>query len=82
LPDAVVAFTFSDITDEVPVHTGVVPLIEVKVGVACMFTAIESVAVQPLSVTFTLYKPRIAAVVVVMVGFCTADVKLAGPVHE
>ena len=37
---------------------------------------------HPLTVAFTEYVPEPAVVTAAMVGFCEAEVKLLGPVHE
>jgi hypothetical protein len=52
-------------------------------GVALTTTFVDPAAeVQPLTVTVTEYVPAKAVVALERVGFCRADVKPAGPVHE
>ena len=57
----------------------------VMVGVeGIAFTVADVVAaelVHPSTVTVTLYVPVAAVVALVMLGFCSDDVKLLGPVH-
>jgi hypothetical protein len=68
---------------ELPVHTGLFDNGAGAAGVVLITTAVVPVAeVQPLVVTVTLYVPAIAAVALVMAGFCTDEAKLFGPVHE
>ena len=65
-----------------PVHTGV--LLD-GLGVdGLVFTTTDVVPaalVQPLVVTVTLYVPAIAAVTLLMLGFCSDELKLFGPVQ-
>src|SRR4029077_6453414 len=60
------------------------PLLAVGVaGVALMTTFVVPAAeVQPLTVIVTEYVPASAVVAFARVGFCCADVKPFGPVHE
>ena len=52
-------------------------------GVALTVTLVEPAAeVQPLTVIVTKYVPASAVVALERVGFCSADVKPFGPVHE
>src|SRR4051795_3037493 len=52
-------------------------------GVGLTVTEVEPAAeVQPLTVTVTEYVPASPVVAFVRVGFCSADVKPFGPVHE
>ena len=68
---------------ELPVQTGVLLDAVGVAGVALTTTAVVPTAeVQPFVVTVTLYVPLIAVVALAIVGFCRADVKLFGPVHE
>ena len=43
---------------------------------------VPAAEVQPLTVTVTLYVPASAVVALLRVGFCSAEVKPLGPVHE
>jgi len=64
-----------------PTHIG--PLFAaVAVGIALITTAVDDVELQPLSSTVVIYVPVAAVVGLAMSGFCTALVKLFGPVHE
>lgn len=46
-------------------------------------TVVLAVAVQPpASVTVTVYVPAMAFVAPAMVGFCSVELKLLGPLHE
>jgi hypothetical protein len=58
----------------------------VAVGVAGMGLTttfvVPAAEVQPLTVTVTEYVPESAVVALVRVGFCSAEVKPFGPVHE
>jgi len=60
------------------------PLLAVGVaGVALTTTLVVPAAeVQPLTVIVTEYVPASAVVAFVRVGFCCAEVKPVGPVHE
>src|SRR5438132_1284014 len=60
------------------------PLLAVGVaGVALTTTEVVPAAeVQPLTVTVTEYVPASAVVAFARVGFCSAEVKPFGPVHE
>src|SRR5205809_6181295 len=60
------------------------PLLAVGVaGMGLTTTFVDPAAeVQPLTVTVTEYVPPSAVVALVRVGFCSADVKPFGPVHE
>jgi len=52
-------------------------------GLALTTTLVVAAAeVQPLTVTVTEYVPAAAVVALAIVGFCSAEVKLFGPVHE
>ena len=52
-------------------------------GTGLTVTLVEPAAeVQPFTVTVTKYVPASAAVAPERVGFCSADVKPFGPVHE
>src|SRR3954467_14004358 len=52
-------------------------------GIALTTTLVVPAAeVQPLTVTVTEYVPASARVALVPVGFCSAEVKPFGPVHE
>jgi len=52
-------------------------------GIALTTTLVVPAAeVQPLTVTVTEYVPASAVVEFVRVGFCSAEVKPFGPVHE
>lgn len=66
-----------------PVHTGV--LLD-AVGVAGVVftttTVVPTPEVHPFAVTVTLYVPAIAVVAFARVGFCNAEAKEEGPVHE
>ena len=66
-----------------PVQTGVL-LDAVGVdGVVFTTTAVVPAAdVQPFAVTVTLYVPAMATVDAPVDGFCNAEEKLLGPVHE
>jgi hypothetical protein len=65
-----------------PTHKG--PLL-VAVGVAgtalTTTVVVPAALVQPPAVTVTLYTPPAAKVTPAIVGFCTAELKLFGPVH-
>ena len=66
-----------------PVHTGVLLLAVGVAGVAFTTTAaVPTADVHPFVVTVTLYVPDIAVVALVIVGFCSAEEKLFGPVQE
>src|SRR5438034_3507680 len=60
------------------------PFVAVGVeGIALMTTFVVPAAeVQPLTVTVTEYVPASASVALARVGFCCAEVKPFGPVHE
>ena len=60
------------------------PLLAVGVaGVGLTTTFVVPAAeVQPLTVTVTEYVPASAVVALERVGFCSAEVKPFGPVHE
>ena len=65
----------------VPTHRGEL-LPAVGVGKAFTTTVADAVAVHPFaSVTLTVYVPASAAVTLLIVGFCTADVNPFGPVQ-
>ena len=52
-------------------------------GIGLTVTVVVPAAeVQPLTVTVTEYVPLAAVVALVIVGFCCAEVKPFGPVHE
>src|SRR5947207_8646352 len=52
-------------------------------GIGLTMTVVEPAAVvQALTVMVTEYVPASAVVALVRVGFCSADVKPFGPVHE
>ena len=52
-------------------------------GIAFTVTEVEPAAeVQPLTVTVTEYVPLSEVAAPDLVGFCSADVKPFGPVHE
>jgi hypothetical protein len=66
-----------------PEHTGVLLDAAGVAGVEFTTTAVVPTPdVHPLAVTVTLYVPAIAVVALVADGFCTAETKLLGPVHE
>jgi hypothetical protein len=66
-----------------PVQTGVLDDALGVAGVAFTTTAVvPTPEVHPLVVTVTLYVPAIATVAFVILGFCTDEAKLFGPVHE
>ena len=61
------------------------PLLLVIEAVGAVFTVAVVVPielVQPLTVAVTEYVPLAALVALVIVGFCKAEVKPFGPVHE
>ena len=65
-----------------PEQTG--PLLAAAGAAGVGFTitfAVPAALVHPPEVTVTLYVPAMAAVAAGRVGFCTADVKDAGPLH-
>jgi hypothetical protein len=67
---------------ELPEQTGEFEEAVGVAGVAFTTTAVVPTGdVQPVF-TVTLYVPAIAAVALVMEGFCTAETKPFGPVHE
>ena len=66
-----------------PVQTGVLLDTVGVAGVAFTTTVVVPAAeVHPLAVTVTLYVPAMATVAFVILGFCTEEAKLFGPVHE
>jgi hypothetical protein len=66
-----------------PVQTGVLEEGDGVAGVVFTTTAtVPAADVHPFVVMVTLYVPAIAAVALVMDGFCTALAKLFGPAHE
>ena len=66
-----------------PTHTGVLLDAVGVAGVLLTVTATVPIAeVHPFVVTVRLYVPDIATVALVMLGFCTEETKLFGPVHE
>ena len=54
----------------------------VTVGVGFTVTEVVAVAVQPPTLTVTVYTPPIATVAPGLVGFCTAEEYPPGPLHE
>ena len=55
-----------------------------KLGTRPVFTKtlVVAVAVQPETVTVTVYTPDIAVMAPAKTGFCKAEVKPDGPLHE
>ena len=49
---------------------------------AVMLTVVVAVVVQPLVVAATVYVPLARVVALLMVGFCSVELKPFGPVHE
>jgi len=67
----------------VPSQYGPVLVAVGALGIGLTVTVVDPAAdVQPFTVAVTKYAPDIAAVALVMVGFCRLDVKPFGPVHE
>ena len=65
-----------------PVQTGELAVAVGVAGTAFTTTAVVAAAlVHPPTVTVTLYVPAIAVVAEGRDGFCTAEVKVEGPVH-
>src|SRR5213596_3428372 len=60
------------------------PLVAVGVAGVALTTmfVVPAAEVQPLTVTVTEYVPASASVALARVGFCCAEVKPFGPVHE
>src|SRR4051794_15636924 len=67
-----------------PAQNVVGPLVKMDEETAVMATLVVPAAeeVQPFAVAVTEYVPAAAVVALAMVGFCSAEVKPFGPVHE
>jgi len=66
-----------------PEHNGLLLLTVGAAGVGVMLTVVVAAALgQPLTVAVTEYVPSAATVTPGIEGFCDADEKLLGPVHE
>ena len=76
------AFTTSDNTLVPPsqITAGLAPTVTVGVASTARFTDDE--VAQPPTVAVKLYVPDALVPTLEIVGFCNADVKLLGPVHE
>src|SRR5436190_18069251 len=63
-----------------PLQTGLL-LVGIAEGIGLITTLIVDGVLQPLAVTFNVYVPEFAVVVLLTDGFCCVDVKAFGPVH-
>ena|ERR1035437_1143008 len=66
-----------------PIHIGLLLPTVGAAGVSFIVTAVVPAdPVHPFTVAVTEYVPPAAVVAATIVGFCVADVKLFGPLHE